>query len=40
MIIKESTEILNGRALKGRIPELWDGKAAKRIVGVIVKYSI
>jgi len=28
-------EILKGNGKKGRIPALWDGKAAERIVGVL-----
>lgn len=32
LIIKESLKILNGDFKKGRIPELWDGRAAVRIV--------
>lgn len=31
----ESERILNGTAKKGRAPELWDGKAAERIVAFI-----
>ena len=29
-------EFRNGRAKKGRIPELWDGKASERIVQVLL----
>ena len=36
-IIKESLNIIEGKGKKGRIPELWDGKAAKRIVDIICK---
>jgi len=28
-------EVLDGKIKKGRIPELWDGKAAERIVDII-----
>ncbi len=28
-------EILAGRALSGRTPELWDGRAAERILDVL-----
>lgn len=35
-IIKEGLKILNGKAKKGCIPEKWDGKAAERIVKIIV----
>jgi len=31
LILKEVAEILQGRGKRGRIPELWDGQAAKRI---------
>ena len=30
-ILKEATDILQGRGKRGRIPELWDGHAAERI---------
>jgi len=29
--------LFSGRWKKGRIPELWDGNAAKRIVKIIAK---
>ncbi len=32
-------EILAGRGKKGRVPELWDGRAAERIVGVLAEIS-
>ena len=35
-IIEAAGKILNGVNLKGRIPKLWDGKAAKRIVEILV----
>ncbi|MDD4899317.1 MAG: UDP-N-acetylglucosamine 2-epimerase (non-hydrolyzing) [Candidatus Omnitrophica bacterium] len=35
-IIKESQKILEGKGKAGRIPELWDGNAAKRIVEILV----
>jgi hypothetical protein len=28
-------DILNGKSKKGSIPELWDGKTAKRIVAIL-----
>jgi hypothetical protein len=28
-------EILDGRGKRGRIPDLWDGKAAGRIVNIL-----
>jgi UDP-N-acetylglucosamine 2-epimerase (non-hydrolysing) len=36
-IFKKTTEILGGKIKKGRIPDLWDGKTAERIAGVILK---
>jgi len=38
-IVEEAFNILDGRAKKGRCPELWDGKAAERIVMVIKTQS-
>ncbi len=37
LIIKESKKVLDGYAKKGQIPDLWDGKAAERIVQIIMK---
>lgn len=34
-IIRESLRIIAGKGKKGRAPELWDGRAAERIVGVL-----
>jgi UDP-N-acetylglucosamine 2-epimerase (non-hydrolysing) len=34
-IIEMTNEILAGRIKKGQIPELWDGKAAQRIIDII-----
>ena len=34
-IVAEVLAILDGKGKAGRVPELWDGKAAKRIVRVI-----
>ncbi len=34
-IIEEAQKVLDGKAKKGQIPELWDGKAAERIVEII-----
>lgn len=34
-ILKEAGRIINGKYKKGRIPELWDGKAAVRIVQIL-----
>jgi UDP-N-acetylglucosamine 2-epimerase (non-hydrolysing) len=36
-IIDEAFNILNGKGKRGNRPELWDGKAAERIVGVLLK---
>ena len=36
-IVKEANKIISGRVKKGRTPELWDGRAAKRIVKILVK---
>jgi len=36
LIIEEANKIIKGNAKKGKIPELWDGKAAKRIVEVLL----
>ncbi len=35
MIYEEFRKVINGRAKKGRIPPLWDGHAAERIVDII-----
>ena len=37
LIIKEVRKIINGEAKKGEIPELWDGKAAERIVAILAQ---
>jgi len=36
-IVSSIRQILCGRFKKGSIPNLWDGKAAKRIVGILDK---
>ena len=38
-IVKESLKIIRGKEKQGKIPELWDGKAAERIVKIILKMS-
>ena len=34
-ILEKTFEVLSKNSLKGRIPELWDGKASERIVKVL-----
>ena len=36
-VIPAAREILSGKARKGSIPELWDGRAAERIASVLVR---
>jgi UDP-N-acetylglucosamine 2-epimerase (non-hydrolysing) len=36
-ILREGNKILNNEQKKGKIPEKWDGKAAQRIVDVLLK---
>lgn len=36
-IIQAANKLLNGASFKPKIPPLWDGKAAKRIVWIIIK---
>ena len=36
-ILNESHKILAGKGKKGRIPKLWDGKAAERIVNILLR---
>ena len=38
-ILEESFKILNGQGKKGRIPQLWDGKASERIVDILLGRS-
>jgi UDP-N-acetylglucosamine 2-epimerase (non-hydrolysing) len=38
-IVKEATSILDGHARAGTIPEKWDGRAAERIVGILLNQS-
>lgn len=35
-IVSEARAILAGRGKKGRVPELWDGRAAERIAGTLL----
>ena len=34
-IVQEAEKILNGMTRENKIPELWDGKSAVRIVGIL-----
>ena len=34
-VVAEALAILDGRNKAGRVPELWDGRAAERIVNVL-----
>jgi len=34
-IVGESMKIIEGKGKKGKIPELWDGRAAERIIGIL-----
>lgn len=36
-VAKTALEILNGKTKSGRVPELWDGKAAERIAAILVE---
>lgn len=36
-IVRKSFEVYDGHAKQGRVPELWDGNAAQRIAGIILK---
>lgn len=38
-IIEEARRILAGDVPSGRVPELWDGRAAERIVGILYQHS-
>lgn len=33
------SEILEGKAKKGKVPELWDGHAAERIVEILINQN-
>jgi UDP-N-acetylglucosamine 2-epimerase (non-hydrolysing) len=36
-IIREASNILAGKSKKAKIPALWDGKTAERIIKILVK---
>jgi UDP-N-acetylglucosamine 2-epimerase (non-hydrolysing) len=36
-ILSEARKILSGEAPRGRVPELWDGRAAARIADVLAR---
>jgi len=38
-IVARGEEILKGKIKRGRIPELWDGKAARRVVAIIMRLN-
>jgi UDP-N-acetylglucosamine 2-epimerase (non-hydrolysing) len=37
-IVPAAIEVLEGRGKKGRVPELWDGRAAERVARVLVRF--
>jgi UDP-N-acetylglucosamine 2-epimerase (non-hydrolysing) len=36
-VISEAKKIISGQSKKGQVPDLWDGKAAERIVSIIAR---
>jgi UDP-N-acetylglucosamine 2-epimerase (non-hydrolysing) len=36
-IVAEALAVLDGKSKAGRVPELWDGKAAERVVETLLK---
>lgn len=39
-MVAEALAVLDGRGKAGRVPELWDGRAAERIVRVIASRCV
>jgi UDP-N-acetylglucosamine 2-epimerase (non-hydrolysing) len=39
-ILRESLKIINGKVKTAKIPELWDGQAAKRIVKILLDLEV
>ncbi|MFQ5329038.1 MAG: non-hydrolyzing UDP-N-acetylglucosamine 2-epimerase [Thermodesulfobacteriota bacterium] len=37
VIVREALNCLNGKGKKGRVPELWDGRASERIVKILME---
>jgi len=36
-LTKEAFKILDGKSKKGKCPEIWDGRTAKRIIEVLAR---
>jgi len=37
LVISEAKKVISGQSKKGQVPDLWDGKAAERIVSIIAR---
>ena len=37
LVVSEAKKIISGQSKKGQVPDLWDGKAAERIVSIIAR---
>jgi UDP-N-acetylglucosamine 2-epimerase (non-hydrolysing) len=37
-VVPAAVAVLEGRGKKGRVPDLWDGRAAERIAGILVRF--